>query len=528
VAETQPLRESRDPRALSSRDAAKLASAVALLGIFWDAAVGHGLAWENDPYWTYWVTKTFLIFTIFALGTAWLGIGIGRGALITAVHTAVLTVYYWTLSPIGLPSSPDWLDLEHTWVTGLPIHFGVIYLGYLSALWLWRSRAVVAGREGGAAWEALVALASGVVIVVLAGGIGALAVWEWPGLQYFLVRLLVTVPFILLWFALAGRDAVAAVAGAITLAFIWATYGEFVGPLGLPDSSLRIAEEEPPPATAFWLDYRDTWLLGLPIALLVATSVFVAASVFLRGSRDARPALAALLAPAAFAVALAAFLFLANTWVESGGSEASLRASGAAQVEQGDWYGDRLAAAQATLDLSAQDNVRKVTPLRPHDELSVSARIQHPDGRTYEVSATQPLVSDPLGRHTTWWGVGIDVWHHGESGIGTDAIPAVRAEVATFGLGQVNVDGRPVAANVPVHVMTGSGEEFGGRLELDVGDPAALIPGLPDGHLRVIWADYDGAVEEVHVGRYLVGGVVLVALLLAALWASVARSPARL
>ena len=129
----------------SSRDAAKFAAGVALLAIFWDAAVGHGLAWENDPYWTYWVTKTFLIFTVFALGTAWLGIGIGRGAVITAVHTVVLTIYYWTFSPIGLPSSPDWLDLEHTWLTGLPIHFGVIYLGYLSTLWLWRRRPFVAG-----------------------------------------------------------------------------------------------------------------------------------------------------------------------------------------------------------------------------------------------------------------------------------------------------------------------------------------------------------------------------------------------
>jgi hypothetical protein len=78
---------------------------VALAAIFIDASVGDGLTWENDPYWTYWVTKTFLIATIFGLGTAWFGIGAGRGAIITAVHTIVLTVYYWTFSPIGLPST---------------------------------------------------------------------------------------------------------------------------------------------------------------------------------------------------------------------------------------------------------------------------------------------------------------------------------------------------------------------------------------------------------------------------------------
>lgn len=77
----------------------------------------RALLWENDPYWTYWITKTFLIATVFGLGTAWLGMGIGRGAAITAVHTVVLTAYYWSLSPIGLPSHPEWLDLEHTWVT---------------------------------------------------------------------------------------------------------------------------------------------------------------------------------------------------------------------------------------------------------------------------------------------------------------------------------------------------------------------------------------------------------------------------
>jgi hypothetical protein len=40
---------------------------------------------EDDPYWTYWVTKTFLIATISELATALFGVGAGRGAVITAV-----------------------------------------------------------------------------------------------------------------------------------------------------------------------------------------------------------------------------------------------------------------------------------------------------------------------------------------------------------------------------------------------------------------------------------------------------------
>jgi hypothetical protein len=137
----------RDGRRIAVGDVGRFTAMAALLAIFFDAALGHGLTWENDPYWTYWVTKTFLIATVFGLGTLWLGVGLVRGAVITAVHTLVLTVYYWTFSPIGLPSSPEWLDLEHTWLSGLPIHFAVIYLGYVVALWLWTRRGAAAERD---------------------------------------------------------------------------------------------------------------------------------------------------------------------------------------------------------------------------------------------------------------------------------------------------------------------------------------------------------------------------------------------
>jgi hypothetical protein len=488
-----------------------------LLAIFWDAAVGHGLLWENDPYWTYWVTKTFLIATVFGLGTAWLGTGVGRGAVITAVHTLVLTIYYWTFSPIGLPSSPDWLDLEHTWLTGLPVHFAVIYLGYLASLWLWRRRATVADRPPRR--EALVALVAGGAIVVAAGGVGSLVLYDWPGVTYYLVRLLITVPFLLLWFAIAGRDWIAAVAGAVTLAFIWATYGEYLGPVGLPDTPLRILDQEPPPATSGWLDYRETWLISLPVHLVTMSLVLLAAAAALGRNRQ-RAARAEMAAPLAVVAALVAPLLVANIWVDSGGENARLEASGAAQIERGGWYGDRLESGDATLSLEAEDHIRKVTPLPPHDELEITASVQHPDGNTYEVSVDQPLVSDPGGRHTTWWGVGLDVWHHGNSGIGSDEVPAVRSEVAVFGIGEVAVDGRTVAVNVPVHVMTGDGE-FGGRLELDVGDPATLVPALPDGHLRVVWPDYGGGPErDAEWTHYAVGGVVLVLLLLLTLAAN--------
>ena len=494
---------------LSTRDVAKFTAMVALLAIFADAAIGHGLLWENDPYWTYWVTKTFLIATVFGLGTAWLGMGVGRGAVITAVHTVVLTVYYWSFSPIGLPSHPNWLDLEHTWITGVPVHFGVIYAGYLLSLWLWRRRVVVAD-EAAAGRDALVALIAGLAVVVVAGGVAAVVLADFPGVTWFLVRLLLTVPFLLLWWALAGRDWIAAVTGAVTLAFMWAAYGHFLGPIGLPDEPLRILEEQPPPATVSWPDYRELWLTSLPIYLVAAAPVMLAAVPFLAPGR--RSGVAWL--PAAAAIAVLVVPLLAGLpATDPAGDDAELSAAGAARVESGPWYSGDFASGRAELRLRAEDRGARVTPLEPHDELTIAATVEHPDGNTYEIAVDRPLVADPLGRHGTWWGVGLDVWHHGKSGIGTVALPAVRSDVAVFGVGEVRADGELLASGVPVHVMTGE-NEFGGRLELDVGDEQTPVVGLPDEHLRVVWDDYVGGAETTPKWtRYAVGSAVLVAVL---------------
>ena len=494
------------------QDLAKFSGVVALLAIFADAAVGHGLLWENDPYWTYWITKTFLIATVFALGTAWLGVGVARGAVITAVHTVILTIYYWSFSPIGLPSSPEWLDLEHTWVTGMPVHFGVIYLGYLLALWLWQRRVLVEDEVADVSTTAAAALAVSVGIVVVGGGLVSLALGDFPGFTWYLVRLLITVPFVLVWWAFAGRDRVAALTGGVVLAFMWATYSHFLGPVGLPDLPLRIFEQVPPEATVRWLDYRETWLIGLPVIAIVAVAALLIsgrqAPRVPSGSRSRLlPVVGALVLVAA--VSLGGVAFAAN---EPGGDDAAITASGPAFVEQGEWYGDNFAEATASIELHARDRASRVTPLEPHDVLSIEASLEHPDGSIYQVTVDDPMVSDPLGRHTTWWGVGFHHWHHGRSGIGTDALPPIHSEVAVFGVGELSVDGRALATGVPVHVMTA---EVGlpGRLELDVGDIAADLPGVPDGHLRVVWEDYEGSAGQgPKRARNALGSAVLVGL----------------
>ena len=500
---------------ITARELATFTALVALLAILADAAVGHALLWENDPYWTYWITKTFLIATVFGLGTAWLGTGVVRGAVIAFAHTVLLTLYYWTLSPIGLPSHPDWLDLEHTWITGVPVHFAVIYLGYLVALWLWRRRPL---EDVPAARDASVALVAGAVIVVAAGALASLAVDDFPGVTWFVVRLLITVPFLIFWWAAAGRDWPAAAGGAITLAFIWAAYGHFLSPSGLPDFPLRITSEEPPPANVEWLGYRELWLISFPIYLLVAGVVLATTVPLLTRARlRAAPVAVALLVTAAP-------LVIAIPFADAGGDNARVESSGQAQVEQGDWYSEDFADADAELTVSATDQGGRVTPLPPHDLVSVEARVAHPGGDTYEIVADKPLVDDPLGRHGTWWGVGLDEWHHGESGVGTERLPAIHSEVALFAVGEVRRGGELVAAGVPVHVMTAE-DGLPGRLELNVGDEKTPVPGLPDERLRVVWDDFSGGSEKKS-DRHLIGTTVLVLLLALALVANARAVPA--
>jgi hypothetical protein len=516
ISVTQPATGPGVDRFQTVGDLAKFTGAVALFAILADAAVGHALLWENDPYWTYWITKTFLIATVFGLGTAWLGASAARGAAITAVHTLVLTVYYWSLSPIGLPSHPEWLDLEHTWVTGLPVHFGVIYLGYLGALWLWRRRAVVAetgdDTAGSVASDAGRALAVGAAIVVVAGLLEAAAVGTFPGVTFFVVRLLIAVPFTLAWWAAAGRDRAAAVGGGVTLSLVLATYSHFLGPVGLPDTNLRLLAEDPPPATVHWLSYRDEFLVALPITLVVSVATFLLASAWRSERGWTRVALSPRqwLASVIAVVGLVALGSIAWSQAGPGSDVAVVTADRDAMVERGAYYRGEMVAASGTLRLVAENANPRVTPLPPHDRVDLTASITHPDGTRYDIRATEPMIDDPLGRFGTWWGVGFDRWHHGRSGIGTSLVGPVRSHVAVFALGEVRADGRVLATGVPMHAMTMDD----GSIELDVGDPAAPIPALPDGHLRTMWSAFSGgSPESPERARNALGTGVLVALL---------------
>lgn len=494
-------------RRLDSRDLAKFTAAVALLAILADAAVGHALAWENDPYWTYWITKTFLIATVFGFGTAWLGMGAGRGAVLTAAHTVVLTVYYWSLSPIGLPAHPDWLDLEHTWVTGVPIHFGVIYLGYLGALWLWRRRDVLAERDAPAVGRfAAETLGVAVMAVIVMGALEAVAIGEFQGVTWYVVRLLIVGAFLLAWQGIAGRDVAAAVGGSVVLTAALTAYSHFLGPIGLPDMPVRIFERAAPGATVHWLTYRQEALIALPITFAVLLAAFL---VLVR--RDLGPLRDRRTATIGFAVGILLVAGVGAAVAPSVGPDsahATVSASSGAQAENGPYYRGGLTTADGTFALRAVDRNPRVTPLPPHDTVDLTATFTHPDGHRYTVTARRPLVDDPMGRFTTWWGVGFDVWHHGRSGIGSPLLPPTESKTAVFALGTVARDGTPIAAGVPVHAMTMDH----GRVELDVADPDVPQPGLPDGHLRVVWSNATVSVHEPKVAHYAFGLAVLAAL----------------
>jgi hypothetical protein len=479
---------------LSARSLARFTLIVAFAAIFIDAAIGHGLTWENDPYWTYWITKTFLIATVFGLGTAWLGIGVGRGAIISAIHTLVLTIYYWTFSPIGLPSHPTWLDLEHTWITGLPIHFGVIYVGYLIALWVWRRDPSSVDRLVDArdvAWQSLV---WGLVIVVVAGGLASLAVGDFPGVTWYLVRLLITVTFLLGWWSHFGRDALSGLIGATLLALVWATYGHFLGPSGLPDRPLRILDAGPPPAAVEWLGYRDLWLISLPVYLAVMIVVFAVAS---RRSETIAGVPFGLTALVPVAILILALIFTDDTE----GVRATFSATGDVDVAE-------VGAGSGDIQIDAVDMGNRVSPLPPHDQLSIDAAFSS-GGRQYAVTVRQAMIEDPLGEESTWWGVAFDAdYREDDENFAT--------ELVAYGLGDVTVDGSQIAAGIPVEVIASEDTEYG--MTLEVGTETSRMPGVESGVLVAQWRDFSGhAPHSARTWRYLGGGIVLLGMIAAGL-----------
>jgi hypothetical protein len=255
---------------LTPSGAAKFGVLVGLAAIFMDASIAHGLWWENDPYWTYWVTKTFLITTVFTAGTIVLGIGLVQGLILTLVHTLILEIYYQFLSPIGLPQEPQWLPFKDLWLHGFVVHYLVILSGYLLALWIWR-RSALRAPDASPTVLGLSALVAALIAVVLDGLVTqALLVRVFPGLTFFVQHLLIGFVFIYVWSVYVGLDIPGILVGGFLLGLIWTAYSMYLGPIGSPWA---------PPQ---YLGYEDLWLRSLPGGALSCIAALALAGIVLR------------------------------------------------------------------------------------------------------------------------------------------------------------------------------------------------------------------------------------------------------
>lgn len=503
---------SHGPACLS--EAVKFTALASLLAIFIDAAIGHAMIWGNDPYWTYWVTDTLLMATVFGLGTMIFGIGIGRGALITAVHVTLLTIYYWSLSPIGLPSNPEWLDLEHTWITGLPVHMAVYYLGYLGAFWLW-TRRTAAGSNGAPRPErslaqvGAAALVVSAAVVIIVGLIQTVVLNEFPGITWFVMRVAVAVPFTVAWWMLAGNGRGSALVGGIVLALLLTTYGHYLSPAGLPSNPARLFAENSPPADVHWLSYRQQFMVMLPFGAVVASFAYLLAARWLahRSESPEPGSRRALLSGGGAAVGLAILGLVTAPHLGPQANQAVVTSIGTASLAIDRQPDSR--PVSASLRMTMENRNTHKTPLPPHDRIDLAADLAGTDGKAYEIHATQPMVADPAGRFTTWNGIGFGKWHDGRSGIGLAGLPPTRSNVVAFALGSISANGRILATGVPMQVVATDGESR--RLQLHVGDHGS--PQVPSS-FDVIWQDFDGGYSgSSKYARYLFGSGVLLVLM---------------
>lgn len=248
-----------DELVIESREVIKFGVLSAILSMFLDAAMGHGLFWRNDPYWTYWITDAFLITTITCLGISLIGLGIWQGFVIIAVQALVLEIYYEFLSPVGLPQAPYWLSFYDIWTTGLGVHFLVYLSGFLLALWIWRrkkrNKDLLATTQP---WKiAVYTLFSALGIILLDGLVTHyLLINQYPGFTFFLQRLILTFVFLYAWNSYVGIDLKGIISGAVLLSLLWLTYNMYLGPVGLPGKH------------PIFFDYDELWFKIFPGALV--------------------------------------------------------------------------------------------------------------------------------------------------------------------------------------------------------------------------------------------------------------------
>jgi hypothetical protein len=465
-----------------------------------DAVIAHGLFWDNDPYWTYWVTKTFLIMTIYMVGTSLMGVGLWQGVVITAVHTVVLTAYYDWFAPVGLPQEPEWLDMNHLWITGVPAHFLAIFAGYLGALWIWRRNGLPEDLNTPASRGALSFALVGSVLILAADGVitHGLLFRAFPGFTYFVQHLLMTVVFLLAWNAVVGFDLTGKIVGALVLSLIWLGYGMYLGPTGLPQE-------------VRYLGYEDLWQRSWPGALVASLIGIFLAGAFLKPRT---------------VVAAAVLLLLGLPSVSrADGLPASASASGDCMQITGPDPVDMSHSLTGTgsIDVKVVEKGNRWSHVQNTDEVSVSCRWTA-GGVEWQVEIARPMPRHPLGKYTVWNGVVFRHEMHGHTGIGTSKLPLVKPDIALWGWARVLRNGQEISRMSPAHVMVMSEDPMKGvMLEVDTEDKGLV--GAPDGYLTVMWHSVGllSMPDEAEQQRKIIGWTVLILVPLG-LWILAARA----
>ncbi|MBT2756790.1 hypothetical protein J7E71_12575 [Mesobacillus foraminis] len=240
---------------MKTNELVKFSILVGLMALFFDAIIGHGLFWKNDPYWNYWVVDTFLAATITCIACAFLGAGIWQGIIIMGIHSLVLELYYDFLSPVGLPQEPLWLSHYDVWIVGYVTHLLVYLGGYFLSLWIWRRKnKEVEVIKNIQVQKVIVWVALLTIVILIVEGIITQGILfrEFFGFTFFIQRFVLTFLFLCFWLSYIGLDVKGVVTGALFLSLTWITYNMYLGPIGLPFSFPR------------YLSYNELWIRMFP------------------------------------------------------------------------------------------------------------------------------------------------------------------------------------------------------------------------------------------------------------------------
>lgn len=267
---------------------------------------------------------------------------------------------------------------RHGWATPSPSTDSVppgTPLDRFSALWIWRRHQVLKSEETDLRADAVRAVGTALAIAVVIGALQWIVQGRFPGVTWFIVRTLVIVPMLMVWWAVVGRSRTAATVGGLVIGVVLTAYSHYLGPAGLPNGDLRIIAQDPPPTTVTWLSYRAELLVIFPITVVVAIAALQVA-VHWRRQRWEPLSLGAvdLTAMAAAAAVIAATGLFAAANTGTADERATVTSEGRPTVETGPIYSGDLTEADGELRITAESRNTSRTPLPPRDRVSWSTR----------------------------------------------------------------------------------------------------------------------------------------------------------